>query len=269
MAFYTDLNSTAVPLTLANPIWTGTTETTNGYIYIYCTIRSDVSMTLTVNQSTDGTVNDYVDTFNVIKNNNTNIFKIDVKSRFFNVKLENIDIVDQTYLKLLTKFVAVQNATSTISGTNVTVTNFPVTQSVSGSVSVSNFPATQPVSGTFYQATQPISGSVSITKPAGLTLSHTGWIATATAVSNTFNIDNYSIVDILVKVTAFTSGSKLWFQLSPDGTVWIDANENTFTVASNNLHAVILGLRLGSQYIRIYSDNFVGTASIYINCKQF
>ena len=32
MAFYTDLNSTAVPLTLANPIWTGTTETTNGYI---------------------------------------------------------------------------------------------------------------------------------------------------------------------------------------------------------------------------------------------
>ena len=26
MAFYTDLNSTAVPLTLANPIWTGTTE---------------------------------------------------------------------------------------------------------------------------------------------------------------------------------------------------------------------------------------------------
>ena len=244
MAFYTDLNSTAVPLTLANPIWTGTTETTNGYIYIYCTIRSDVSMTLTVNQSTDGTANDYVDTFNVIKNNNTNIFKIDVKSRFFNVKLENIDIVDQTYLKLLTKFAA--------------VTNFPATQPISGSVSVSNFPATQP-----------ISGSVSITKPTGLTLSHTDWIATATAVSNTFNIDNYSIVDILVKVTAFTSGSKLWFQLSPDGTVWVDANENTFTVASNNLHAVILGLRLGSQYIRIYSDNFVGTASIYINCKQF
>jgi hypothetical protein len=229
MAFYTDLNSTAVPLTLANPIWTGTTETTNGYIYIYCTIRSDVSMTLSINQSTDGTVNDYVDTFNVIKNNNTNIFKVDVKSRFFNVKLENTDTVDQTYLKLLTKFVA--------------VTNFP--------------------------ATQPISGSVSITKSTGLTLSHTNWIATATAVSNTFNIDNYSIVDMLLKVTAFTSGSKLWFQLSPDGTTWIDANENTFTVANNNLHAVILGLRLGSQYIRIYSDNFVGTASIYINCKQF
>ena len=35
-----------------------------------------------------------------------------------------------------------------VTGSSVSVTNFPATQPVSGSVSVSNFPATQPVSGT-------------------------------------------------------------------------------------------------------------------------
>ena len=62
--------------------------------------------------------------------------------------------------------------------TSATVTNFPATQPVSGSVSVSNFPATQPVSGTVAatQGTSPwvtslasttITGSVAVTLPAG------------------------------------------------------------------------------------------------------
>jgi hypothetical protein len=50
--------------------------------------------------------------------------------------------------------VAVSNFPSSFS-----VSNFPGTQPVSGSVSVSNFPGTQPVSGTFWQATQPVSGT--------------------------------------------------------------------------------------------------------------
>jgi hypothetical protein len=56
--------------------------------------------------------------------------------------------------------------TQPVSGT-VSVSNLPATQPISGSISVSNFPATQPVSlatapttpvtGTFFQATQPVS----------------------------------------------------------------------------------------------------------------
>lgn len=68
---------------------------------------------------------------------------------------------------------------SDVSGSSVSVSNFPASQPVSGSVSVSNFPATQPVSGSIgrtwtllnttdsvnvgnFPATQPISGSVSV-----------------------------------------------------------------------------------------------------------
>jgi len=82
--------------------------------------------------------------------------------------LENISVT----------FPATQNVNVTNAGLNVSVTNlpatqpvsgtfWPTTQPVSGSVSVSNFPATQPVSlasvpshpvtGTFWQATQPVS----------------------------------------------------------------------------------------------------------------
>ncbi len=42
----------------------------------------------------------------------------------------------------------VVEGTVDVSGSTVSVTNFPATQPISGSVSVSNFPATQPVSGT-------------------------------------------------------------------------------------------------------------------------
>ncbi len=42
--------------------------------------------------------------------------------------------------------VTIAGGTIDVTGSNVTVANFPATQPVSGSVSVSNFPATQPVS---------------------------------------------------------------------------------------------------------------------------
>jgi hypothetical protein len=66
--------------------------------------------------------------------------------------LENISVT----------FPATQNVNVTNSGLNVSVTNLPATQLVSGSISVSNFPGTQPVSGTFWPTTQPVSGSVSV-----------------------------------------------------------------------------------------------------------
>lgn len=47
------------------------------------------------------------------------------------------------------------------SGASVSVSNFPATQPVSGTVTA-NVNGTVPVSGTFWQATQPISGTVSV-----------------------------------------------------------------------------------------------------------
>ena len=47
-------------------------------------------------------------------------------------------------------------------GGNVSILNFPATQTVNGTINVANFPATQNVSGTFWQTTQPVSGNISI-----------------------------------------------------------------------------------------------------------
>lgn len=83
-------------------------------------------------------------------------------------------------------------------GSAVSVSNFPATQAVSGTVNatcsgtvnvgnfpsgfqaqVINFPATQAVSGTFWPATQPISGAVSVSNfPVTQPVSGTFWQAT-------------------------------------------------------------------------------------------
>lgn len=48
-----------------------------------------------------------------------------------------------------------------------------------GEVTVSNFPATQPVSGTFWQTTQPVSGTVTVTGIATAGSTQQGAIANA------------------------------------------------------------------------------------------
>jgi hypothetical protein len=78
-------------------------------------------------------------------------------------------------------------------GTNaigsVTVSNFPAGGS---EVSVSNFPATQPVSGTFWQTTQPVSGTVAISNfpPGGTEVSVSNFPASQ-VISGTVAISNF------------------------------------------------------------------------------
>jgi hypothetical protein len=128
--------------------------------------------------------------------------------------LENISVT----------FPATQNVNVTNAGLNVSVTNLPATQPVSGSVSVSNFPATQPVSGTFWQATQPVSGSVSVSNfPAtqavtlasppvtpvtdnggSLTVDGTFWPATQ-PVSGTVSVSNLPATQPVSLATAPTT----------------------------------------------------------------
>lgn len=89
-------------------------------------------------------------------------------------------------------FPAVQPVSGTLAVSNfpvsqaVTGTFWQATQPISGSVSVSNFPATQPVSGTFFQATQPVSGTFwQATQPISGTVS-VGNFPVTQPVSGTF-----------------------------------------------------------------------------------
>jgi hypothetical protein len=71
-----------------------------------------------------------------------------------------------------------QTGSSGATGSDVTVTNFPATQTVS----VSNFPATQPVSGSIsisnFPATQPISGTIEAIQSGTWTISNTSFAVT-------------------------------------------------------------------------------------------
>lgn len=104
------------------------------------------------------------------------------------------------------------------------VSNFPATQPVSGTVAVSNFPATQPVSGTVaatqsgtwsvgvnnFPATQPVSGTVSVSNfPATQPVSGTVSISGTVPVSGTFfqatqPVSIASIVPVTNSANAFT-----------------------------------------------------------------
>jgi len=160
--------------------------------------------------------------------------------------LENISVT----------FPATQNVNVTNAGLNVSVTNLPATQPVSGSVSVSNFPATQPVSGTFWQATQPVSGSVSVSNfPAtqavtlasppvtpvtdnggSLTVDGTFWPATQ-PVSGTVSVSN-------LPATQPVSGSVSLIELIPQ---------------DSTLELIVSAESIGGSYLKTDSSYYQGS----------
>jgi len=98
-------NTSSVPLTVANNTWTGSIESCQTYLSIYCTVNCDTNCVLNINHTMDGYNIDYIDTFNVLANKSTNIYSVQSKSKFFNITLTNNTLVDQTYLKIVTKLV--------------------------------------------------------------------------------------------------------------------------------------------------------------------
>ena len=111
-------------------------------------------------------------------------------------KSQNTQIVDSGLIdgvKVVSNSLQVKQVGDvTFSNTSILVSNFPVTQPVSGSISVSNFPASQAVTGTFFQATQPISAA-SLPLPSGASTAtnqstlNTNIGAQADAASSTFS----------------------------------------------------------------------------------
>ena len=102
------LNSTFIPLT-SNSTWAGHIETTNGHISILSTIVCDTSCILNVYQSSNGVDIDFTDTFNILANIETNILQIQIKSKWFYISINNNSFTDQTYLRLITKLLLVQD----------------------------------------------------------------------------------------------------------------------------------------------------------------
>lgn len=105
---------------------------------------------------------------NAAQENGGNLAAIAASLLLIKAKTDNIDVALSTRTKAAD--------TQTISGA-VSVSNFPVTQPVSGTF----WPAIQPVSGTFWQATQP----VSIASMPSTPVTGTFWQAVQ-AVSGTF-----------------------------------------------------------------------------------
>jgi hypothetical protein len=84
------------------------------------------------------------------------------------VDVQNQVVLDPSSTVSVSNFPATQPVSGSVSVSgSVTVGNFPATQPVSGAVSVSNFPATQPVSGTVAVSNFPgTSSSATITRVA-------------------------------------------------------------------------------------------------------
>ena len=125
---------------------------------------------------------------------------------------------------------------SAIAGTggvyrNVTVTNFPAIQPVSGSVTVTNFPAIQPVSGsvtvTNFPAIQPVSGSV-----------------TAQPVSGALTMSNSSVSTASALMLAASSATKtLTIQNTSANTLYVST-----TNPATSVNGIVIGTGIGYQF---------------------
>ena len=130
--------------------------------------------------------------------------------------LENISTYASNTVAILDEIKDSAGTSGDVNVTNesldVAVSNFPATQTVSGSVSVSNFPATQPVSGSVsvsnFPATQPVSGSVSISGTPSVNATCSGTVAVTnseitnldtnvTAVIKTGSVANKMLTNLL------------------------------------------------------------------------
>jgi len=179
-----------------------------------------------------------------------------------------VAVSSQPHLSYLTDNIAVATqpalAFSTdkvdVTGSSVSVSNFPATQPVSGSVSVSNFPATQPVSGTVAVSSQPalsyltdnvavatmppITGTVAVSSMPFLSYL-TSNIAVATQPALVFSTDK---VDATGSAVTVSSGS-----VGITGSVAV-TNADITSIKTNTAR---FGLAIGSNY----EESVINTAT--------
>lgn len=149
----------------------------------------------------------------------------------------------------VTNFPATQPVSGSVSVSNsvaVTGAFYQTTQPVSGTLAVSNFPSSQAVTGTFWQATQPISGSVSVsnfpaTQPVSIvsmpSTPVTGPVtdaqirATPLPVSGTVTASG-PLTDTQLRAVAVPVSGTFWQATQPvSGTVTANAGSGTMAVS--------------------------------------
>jgi hypothetical protein len=124
--------------------------------------------------------------------------------------------------------------------TSISVSNFPATQPVSGTVAVSNFPSSQAVTGTFWQTTQPVSVS-SLPLPTGAAtsaLQTTGNTSLATIATNipaqgqALAADSMPVVLTAAQISTLTPPTSLTVTQSTGSNLHVDVDSAPTTAVT-------------------------------------
>jgi hypothetical protein len=201
-------------------------------IYNILNTRLDVNLSTRASESTLSTLNakfvNGTDIGDVTINNGAGVSAVNIQDggNSITVDANNLDIRDLVF------------ATDKVdvSGSSVSVSNFPATQPVSGPLTDAELRATAvPVSGTFFQATQPVSAA-SLPLPAGAATEVTlGDIKTSVQlIDDCVGTDNTAAPAKSFVVAGVTSGgTQQTIEVNASGHVHIADGGGSITVDSN------------------------------------
>jgi hypothetical protein len=97
-----------------------------------------------------------------------------------------------------------------------------------------------------------VGGTVGLT-PALNTVTITQAVTAVNFTSTAYDLGENSLFDVLMTTTtvgSFAAGS-VRLDFSPDGVTWTPHNTVTYSLSSGDPHAVALGIRSGSRYVRV------------------
>ena len=156
---------------------------------------------------------------------------------------------------------------TTVSGT-VTVSNFPATQTVDGTVKITDtYGGTIATTagnlmvgiGNIYTA-NPLhtildSGVVSLSPSLNTADYNSGAIIAGGFTGTTYDMGQNSLFDCLLYATGIIVSGNVRLDYSVDGVTWIPNNTSTAlaTISSTDPHFVYLGIKSGSRYVRVSS----------------
>lgn len=201
-------------------------------IYNILNTRLDVNLSTRASESTLSTLNakfvNGTDIGDVTINNGAGVSAVNIQDggNSITVDANNLDIRDLVF------------ATDKVdvSGSSVSVSNFPATQPVSGPLTNAELRATAvPVSGTFFQATQPVSAA-SLPLPAGAATEVTlGDIKTSVQlIDDCVGTDNTAAPAKSFVVAGVTSGgTQQTIEVNASGHVNVSDGGGSITVDSN------------------------------------
>jgi hypothetical protein len=95
-------------------------------------------------------------------------------------------------------------------------------------------------------------GSVGLTASLN-TATYNQAVTAGSFAGTTYTVGENSLVDVLLLATGSITSGTVRLEYSIDGTNWFPNNTTNYTISTADPHQTIIGLRTGSQYIRIGS----------------